>query len=302
MEFFANYLSMKEHPGEWARSREIEGWDGVLCADHYWNRIGGNALPSPHVWVTLSTMAASTSTVRVAPAFANNLLRSPVEFAQASLALHRDSDGRAEAGLGAGWQEDELVATGQRYPDGPTRAAMYREACTIVRELLHEGSCTFAGDHYDVRVPALGPTNASPPPLVAAVGGPWTIRHVTPIADRVELKIGRSTRGGQLDWDALGSVTLAEVQEMVERVREVRDIPIGLLVFVAVGSDERVRAVADKLGDGLFGSFVGEPTKVTESIRALGTVGIDRVHVQEWTKGSIPVLAASLLDRSATGH
>ncbi|MGZ7023351.1 MAG: LLM class flavin-dependent oxidoreductase, partial [Ilumatobacteraceae bacterium] len=207
----------------------------------------------------------------------------------------------AEAGLGAGWQEDELHATGQRYPDGPTRAAMYREAIEIVRDLLRTGTSTFDGDHYNMRVPALGPKSPSPPQLVAAVGGAWTIRHVTPLVDRVELKIGRSTRGGRLDWSALGSVSVDEVRMMVERVREVRaDVPVGLLVFVAVGTDQRIRDLEERLGDGLFGTFVGESRKVAGSIRALAEVGIDRIHVQEWTKGSIPALAADLLEPRAS--
>ena len=50
-----------------------------------------------------------TERVTLLSCFANNLLRSPVEFAQAALALQRASGGRFEAGLGPG-----LVAGGDR--------------------------------------------------------------------------------------------------------------------------------------------------------------------------------------------
>lgn len=42
-------------------------------------------------------------------AFANNLIRSPVEVAQAALSLHALSDGRFQVGLGAGWAVEEII-------------------------------------------------------------------------------------------------------------------------------------------------------------------------------------------------
>ncbi|MGZ6958373.1 MAG: LLM class flavin-dependent oxidoreductase [Ilumatobacteraceae bacterium] len=297
MQYFANYQFIKQRPSDFARDREAEGWDGVVCADHYW--LPTAHVAAPHVWVTLATMAAATSRVIVAPAFANNLFRSPVEFAQACLALQRDSHGRAEAGLGAGWQEEELLATGQKYPAGPHRAAMYREAVEIVSQLLRTGATQFDGAHYTVDVPALGPMTSSPPPLVAAVGGPWTIANVTPLVDRVELKMGRATRGGRMDWDALGSVTVDEVRLLVDAVRSAKpDVAIGMLAFVAVGDDSRVDAMSEKLGPGLFGSFVGEPAQVADSLRELDQLGIDRIHVCEWTPSSYTNLATALWTRS----
>ena len=50
--------------------------------------------------------------------FANNLLRSPVEFAQAALTLQRASDGRFEAGLGAGWSREEAEGIRPGVPAG----------------------------------------------------------------------------------------------------------------------------------------------------------------------------------------
>ena len=114
MELAANYMTADVPPVEWARRREDEGWDVVACADHLFSP----RRAYPHVWVTLATFAAVTRRVTLTTAFANNLLRSPVEFAQASLQMQVVSDGRFEAGLGSGWTRDEIEGIGLTYP-GP---------------------------------------------------------------------------------------------------------------------------------------------------------------------------------------
>jgi hypothetical protein len=124
------------------------------------------------------------------------------------------------------------------------------------------------------------------------------MRNITPIVDRVELKFGRTTRGGALDLAALGTVTRHELVEMVATVREVRpDIPIGLFLLVAVGDDPAVEQMAGLLGDNLLGQFVGDPGRVVANVRGLDTLGISRVQLTEFIPGSLEKLAAELWTR-----
>ena len=287
MELFANLTSNRHEPGAFASLAEQQGFDGVTCSDHYWLRE-----VFPHLWVSLAAMACATERVTLAPSFANNLFRSPFEFAQASIAMQRLSNGRYEAGLGAGWTEQELLATGQTFPDGPVRARMYREALLIVREIFTAGACTFRGEHYTMDVPKLSAVPTDPIPLVASVGGPWTVRNITPLVDRVELKFGRTTRGGALDVAALASVTRDELRGMVDDVRS--DIPIGVFLLIAVGDDDTVAPVRDMLGSNLCGQFVGSPAKVLENLQALEELGICRVQVTEFVPASIARLAEAM--------
>jgi len=284
---FANLTSTRYEPGPFAAFAERSGFDGVTCSDHYWLRDA-----FPHLWVSLAAMACATERVTVAPSFANNLFRSPFEFAQASVAMQRLAGGRYEAGLGAGWTEQELTATGQAFPPGPVRARRYREAVLIVRELLTTGGCTFRGEHYSMDVPTLDSLRSPETPIVASVGGPWTVRHITPLVDRVELKFGRTTRGGALDFAALASVTREELVDMVAQVREVSaDIPIGLFLLVAVGDGPDVAAVQADLGDGWCAQFTGEAARVIDHLHELDGLGISRVQLTELTPGSIDRLA-----------
>ena len=113
------------------------------------------------------------------------------------------------------------------------------------------------------------------------------MRNVAPLADRVELKPGRATRGGDLDMATLASVTREEVAEMVRSVREVApDVPLGLFTMIGVGSPDEVAHLKAALGDGLYSTFVGEPARVLDNLRSLEDLGIDRVQISEFVKGS----------------
>jgi len=282
VELVVNSTSGDDDPIEFARTVERLGFHGVSASDHFFRR---NAYP--HVWVTVAAMAMATSRVVVGTSFANNLFRSPVEFAQASLTMQRLSNGRFEAGIGAGWLADEVRGSGLEFPEPAVRARRYREAVQIIGRLFAHGRCQFEGEFYSIDVPVIGPHCDAAPQLAVSVGGPWTMRHVAPLADRVELKPGRATRRGDLDMATLASVTREEVAGMVRAVREVApDVPLGLFTMIGVGSPDEVARLGSALGDGLYSTFVGEPAKVLDNLRSLEDLGIDRVQISEFVKGS----------------
>lgn len=297
MEFFANYpAGAGTEPDIWAREKEAEGWHGICASDHLW--VGTTRYP--HVFVAATQMACATSTVRITTSFCNNLFRSPVEFAQAALALQAASGGRFEAGLGAGWARDEIEAMGGQYPDGPTRVSMYVEALQVVSELLRTGQCRFEGSHYRVHIGGeqrLAPLSDHPPPLIASAGGPRALREVTPLVDRVEIKASaRATRVGHLDFAIMASVTEDEVRGQVERVRRVdAAVPLGIFILTAVGDEPAVQALKAGLGNGYLSRFMGAPDDVAAALRQLGEMGIDRVQLTELTPGSHSSLAPFLL-------
>lgn len=164
--------------------------------------------------------------------------------------------------------------------------------------------CRFTGEFYDVDIPLIGPVIGpvgaadigsvvpTPPPLVASLGGPWTIRHIAPLVDRVELKFGRSTRGGDLDVvGVLAECTRDDLPAPRGRGRGARavnpTVPIGTFTMIAVGPDADVRGIRERYGDGLYAAFAGSPAQVREAIASLGELGIDRVQVTESLPGSI---------------
>jgi hypothetical protein len=293
MEFIANLMDAEVDPVEWARIRENEGWQVLGCADHFFSP----TKTYPHVWVTLAAMATATSTVKLTTSFANNLFRSPVEFAQASLQMQRISHGRFEAGLGAGWEKAEALGADIDYPEPAIRAERYIEAAHIVRQFFDTGACRFTGKHYDIDVPRLGPIpGEGAPPLVFSLGGPRTIKNIAPIADRVEVKlISQITRDGSVNLPAMASVPESHLHDLVGQIRDVNpDVPLSVFILCSAGDDDRTKGVEALLGDSFLGGFYGAPGKVAESMMRLADAGIDRVEVSPFTEASFAALAPEL--------
>lgn len=293
MEYVTNLMDVSVNPGEWARQREDEGWDVLSVADHFYT----DHRPFPHVWVAVTAIAAATSNVKVTTSFVNNLLRSPVEVAQAALLLHKVSDGRFELGVGAGWAEGEIIDAGMEYPVPRDRAGMYIEAIQIVRSLITEGTCSFNGSYYSVNAKNLGPLGDEPPLLIGSVGGSRTVREVTPFLDRVEIKASSaSTRGGKLDLQVMANIPESHLLSMIEKVQAIRPgIELGMFVLCNAGYDEFTKGLEQTMGDNLYGRFFGSPEKVAEGLKWLAEQGISRAQLSPFDDASLDRLAPLLL-------
>jgi alkanesulfonate monooxygenase SsuD/methylene tetrahydromethanopterin reductase-like flavin-dependent oxidoreductase (luciferase family) len=294
--FFCNLNDARVQPVEWGATRRAEGWGGFVVCDHLWDPAG----PKPHVWSVLGALAASTSTVILGTGFANNLFRHPVEFAQASLTMQRISRGRFEAGLGAGWSEEELLRTGRDIVSGPERADRLIEAVRLVRELFDTGSMHFAGRYYRVdvdRLERLG--DQKPPALVVGAGGRRVIRSVAPFVDKLELMPqSLGNRSGSIDMAALNSVTRDDVRSMIDLARSARgDIPLRMYVGCCAGDDERTARISSMFSEGFFADFYGSPKKVADAVLGLADFGIDEFHLAPNDQYTYENLAPLLMTR-----
>lgn len=295
IELFPNYNTGRaESPGDWARAREAEGWHGVAASDHFVTL----DLTYPHLFVVLTEMLLATRRIAVTSSFANNLFRSPVEFAQAALTLARVGQGRFEAGLGAGWIEEEIVNVGWRFPNAPERAGMYIEAMQIVRRLFDEGACHFEGQHYRISIgkPGLSGLAPSPPPLVGSAGGPRTLGAIPRHVDRIEIQPNaRATRGGAVDPTVQAAIGESDVRDAIARVRRVReDLPIGVFALVGVVPAAQAKSYRAGFGDGFVSRFMGEARDVAQAICDLEGLGFDRAQLTEMAPGSIEALRPHL--------
>lgn len=293
MEFIANLMDFNVEPGPWAKQREDEGWSAVGVSDHYYVRRGSRWYP--HMWVAAAQLAAATQRMRITSAFANNLFRSPVEFVQASLTMQRVSGGRWEAGLGAGWNEEELVATGQPFPSPRERADRYIEAVRIIRELFDRRACHFDGEYYQVHIDGMaGFDDVASPPLVGAVGGPRTTRGVVPLLDRVDLKLSSvANRSGAMDYRILRRLTRRDLAELVAKVRAV-DADVALGFFALCSADVDADGIGSADAESLYGSLFGPAEKIAETLLGLTEDGISQVNVCPKDEGTFEKLARYL--------
>ena len=247
--------------------------------------------------MTAAAIAAATTRPKITTSFVNNLLRSPIEVAQAALQMQNVSRGRFELGLGAGWARDEVEGAGLTYPEPRDRAGAFIEAVQIVRALLTKGQCDFEGEYYNVHTKALGPMSDAPPPLIAAVGGPRTTRGVTPHLDRVEIKASSaSTRGGALDLGVLADIPTSHLANMIAQVRDINpNIEIGMFVLCNAAEDDYTRDLEETMGDNLYGRFFGPPGKVVEGLAWLEEQGVSRAQLSPFDDSSFDRLAPLLM-------
>ncbi|MDH3292751.1 MAG: LLM class flavin-dependent oxidoreductase [Acidimicrobiia bacterium] len=293
LEFATNLTLADDDVTEWARRREDQGWDVLSITDHI---ATDYRPPFPHLWVAAGAVAAVTSRCRIQSTFVNTVFRHPVDTAQAARQLQAVSGGRFELGVGAGWYRAEMEAVGVPWPSPGKRVDAWIEALHVLRPLLAGNGCRFDGAHFRVDVGPVGPTGVAAPPLIGSVGGPRTIREVTPLLDRVEVKpAARATRGGALDWDMLATISEPEVRGLLDAVRAVRpDIAIDLFVLFNAVDDAATRDRAAALGGGFQATFFGPPAAVEESIQRLGGMGVSRVQLSATDPSSFDRLAPLL--------
>ena len=102
--------------------------DSIWVYDHF------HTVPEPTLettfecWTITATLARDTERVRIGQMVGCNGYRNPALYAKIASTVDVASHGRLDAGIGAGWYEQEWRAYGYGFPDAPERLRMLREA------------------------------------------------------------------------------------------------------------------------------------------------------------------------------
>jgi len=165
-----------------ARLAEDAGFDSLWVGDHLLYREEARGVRGPwEAWTSLAGLAEATSRIALGPLVAATAFHAPAMLAKMAATVDEISGGRLILGLGAGWNEVEFAAFGFPYDH---RISRFAEAFTIVRRLLREGTCDFAGTWYTVRECELLPRPRSGgPPLLIGSSGERMLRISIPYAD-----------------------------------------------------------------------------------------------------------------------
>jgi hypothetical protein len=135
-----------------ARRADAAGLDLVSVQDHPYNPQFLDA------WTLLTTIAATTSRVRVFPNVANLPLRPPAVLARQAATLDILSGGRAELGIGSGAFWDAIEAMGGPRRSAGEAVAALREAIGVIRALWTPGrGARLTGQHYSLPGAKPGP-------------------------------------------------------------------------------------------------------------------------------------------------
>lgn len=234
-----------DDPAATARRAEELGFDVVSVPDHV-----GSGAPAP--LVTLATMAAATSTIRVGTLVLNHDMRNPVQLAWEVATLDRLSGGRVELGLGAGHTPREYAATGIPLDPPAARKARLMDGVEVLRDLLDGREVTVQGEHFDLQQARIEPAAQQRLPILVGGNGRRLLTHAGAHADIVGLQgIGRTLSDGYshaVRWDP------DWLTEQVEQVRagagdRFDEVELNALVQVVEITDDRAAALADICAD-----------------------------------------------------
>jgi probable F420-dependent oxidoreductase len=210
--FLADVSEIVTGPELAARARRAEqmGYHALVVPDHLVRQL------SPAV--AMATVAAATSTLRVAAFVMNNDLRHPAVLAQDLASIDVLSGGRVDLAIGAGWNKPEYDAIGISFDPVPVRQARLAESITVLKGLFSGEPFSFAGEHYTITDYTAEPVPVQRPHPPFFIGGGG--RRTLTLAGREADIVGLAPRiKGKATVDA-PSLTLAATREKIDWVRE----------------------------------------------------------------------------------
>ena len=225
--------------GSWselARACEDLGYSTLTVADHLDDQLA----PVP----ALMAAADATATLRLGALVFCNDYRHPVVLAKEAATLDVLSGGRLELGLGAGWMTTDYEQAGIPLDPAAVRVDRLAEGITVIKRLLADEPCSFAGEHY--RVTDLDglpkPVQRPHPPILVGGGGKRVLTLAGREADIVGINVNLAK--GMIDESAGPNATVEATDEKVAWVRDAAGdrwghIELQVRVHLAVITDDR---------------------------------------------------------------
>ncbi|MDQ2934866.1 MAG: TIGR03560 family F420-dependent LLM class oxidoreductase [Chloroflexota bacterium] len=277
-----------------ARSAEDAGIEAFFRSDHYSSFPGASGLPTTDAWTTIAGLARETSKIRLGVLVSPVTFRIPGSFAKVIQTADEMSDGRVEAGFGAGWNDEEHAQLGIPFPRIDERYRMLEEELTIIHGLWTKpDGWSFAGRHWQVhdarrhgeiargprRHPHIllgGAGKRRLAALAARFADEFNLNSASPEAaaeayERIRAacrEIGRDP--DELVYSAMTGVLVAETEG------ELRDRVAQLLELVDTKDD-----AGEWLAERRKRWVMGTPDQAWERVRSMEAAGVQRIMLQD---------------------
>jgi alkanesulfonate monooxygenase SsuD/methylene tetrahydromethanopterin reductase-like flavin-dependent oxidoreductase (luciferase family) len=207
--------------------------------------------------------------------------RNPGLLAKSMTSIDHISNGRAECGIGAGWNEPEYHAFGYEFPDIKTREDQLEEYAAALRLLFDEPFADFTGTHYTLQH---APNNPRPlqrrlPLWIGGAGEKRTLRTAALFAD---------------GWNApyLAPAEWKQKNEVLERwcvelhrddAKIARTVNVGFYMGAdkngAAAGEERYQREWGTDTRGFTGFLRGTPPRAAELVDRYREVGVERLNI-----------------------
>ncbi|HYU38438.1 MAG TPA: TIGR03621 family F420-dependent LLM class oxidoreductase [Acidimicrobiia bacterium] len=225
---------------EWreeARKIEDLGYSTLFMPDHF--------IDTPFApMVGIAMAAEATESLRVGTLVLGNDYKHPAVVAKEFATLDVLSDGRVEAGIGAGWMRTDYDALGLRYDLPGIRIDRLAEALAVLKGAWGPEPFSFEGEHYNITsydgLPK--PVQQPHPPILVGGGG----RKLLTLAAREADIIGFTpvARTGEVTTEQARETLPATWTEKFQWVREAAgerfdDLELQIRYFFAAITDDR---------------------------------------------------------------
>jgi alkanesulfonate monooxygenase SsuD/methylene tetrahydromethanopterin reductase-like flavin-dependent oxidoreductase (luciferase family) len=262
-----------------ARTAARLGFDAFYATDHLMGVAGFQ--PELGVLDALSLAVALgpvTERIRLGCMVSPVTMRHPVMLARALQTLDVITGGRAEIGIGAGWNAEEHEVFGFGFPAPGERLAMLAAAAETIAALWNAEGPVSVGGRYPLRGAQLRPAPVRrPAPIV--IGG--ASRKSVDIAARFATQ-----------WNGTGDRAV-----MAERISQLRERE------AVYGRQDRVETsvmVSVRLTEGAVaaerGAFAGPAEAVAEYLAGFAGIGVQRIVLstpRPWHPAKLEALASA---------
>jgi F420-dependent oxidoreductase-like protein len=173
-----------------ARAADDAGFDRLAVMDHFFqiSMVGPVEHEMLEAYTTLGFLAAHTSRITLLTVMTGVIYRPPGILVKQVSTLDVLSGGRAELGIGAGWNEEEAHGLGLEFPSTSDRFVQLEEALQIARQMFDGDETPFHGSRFRLERPLNSPRPLRRPPImIGGSGEKKTLRLVAKYADACNL-------------------------------------------------------------------------------------------------------------------
>ena len=302
---------------------ESAGFEAFFRSDHYASFPGPSDAPTTDAWTALAGLARETKRIRLGTLVSPVTFRHPGSFVKVVTTVDEMSGGRIEVGVGAGWNEEDHLPLGLRFPDITTRADLMEDQLALLHGLWTEpDGWSFSGHQIRVEGGFLRPkpvaTEGRPRSAGGAVrpriimggqGSPRGLRLAVRYADEFNLdsstpeqarekfaKLDAACRAAGRDPETIvhsvmvGTVIGATDAEVARR----REAQLTALGVTGEDSGSWFEARKDE-------SIVGTPDEARAMVRRFADAGVERLMLQDLLPRDlemVDLMGAELIGRS----
>ena len=307
--FVRSVPAEQQRPVEVAQLAERAGFHSMWFADHVCmpllsasahvaNASGQRAYESRHnmldVVVTMSVIAAGTTTLRLGPSVLIAPYRNPLSDARQFATFDLLSGGRLIFGVGAGWNEREHEMFHVPFLGVKGRMDRLEDGVKVIRETWQR---SLPRPPREGKIPILmgGVGEKRHLPLVAREADEWNFtrfdmdeyRHKRAVVERCCKEIGRDP--SSLRYSVMTTFIVGRDRD------ELRERALGMQKILP-----RLNGLdADGVLDSMRGSaFVGTPEEVAEQVRGYARLGVELFMLQHFLlddSDALELLAAEVM-------